>query len=121
MSIRYQAFAITGAANSTVYDSGIESTQAEPKTIRAVWLHVSGWAGNRAELWRDQSREAQLYDYLVPTEESTGGANTQKVTNRVARFEFNLSLDIGETFKAALNCGATAKNLFGAYEYEVPE
>lgn len=119
--IRYQSFAVTGSANATVYDSGIESTEAEPKKVRALWLHVSGQVGNYIEGWREQERVFRMPDYLVVTDESAGSTDVQKVTNRAYRFELDEELPLGQRFQVAINCGATAKNLYGAYEYEIVE
>lgn len=121
MAIRYDSELITGSANAVVTGTGVTSTQQEPKRIRAVWLHVTGYAGNRVLCYHEREEVLDIYDYLLQTDASTGSTNAQYVTTRPVRFELDINLPVGETFKAAIQCGSTNKNLYVTYEYEVGE
>ncbi len=115
----YQYFSVTGSANTTTYDSGITSTKDEPKHIDSILIHVSGWVGNKIQVWVEREKVLEIPDYLVVTDESTGSTNTQKTTNRLIEFPLDIDLGIGKTLKVAIECGATAKNITGAYKYHI--
>lgn len=121
MSRRYQAFTITGVANVETFDGGLESTQAEPKRLIALLVHLSGYAANFVQLWREKEKLAEVYDYHFVTEADLGAANFPYVTNRLTRLDLEIDIPIGQRLKAALKCGATTKNLFGCYVYEVAD
>ncbi len=115
----YQSFKITAAANSEVADGGLESTGAEPKKIVGILLHVTGQAGNIVKGYIEREKIVDLYDYHLSTDENTGGVNMQKTTNRLQFIEINVELPVGRTFNAAIACGATAKDVYGSYVYEL--
>jgi hypothetical protein len=115
----YQSASVTGVISSTVLDTGIESTQAETKHVSAVWVYVTGHIGNFVEVWLEQERLAKIPDYFFITEETTGAANVQKATNRLTKITLDVQLPVGQKLQVAMNCGATAKNLSGCYEYEI--
>jgi len=121
MARRYESFTITGVANTTTFDSGITSTKEEPKKLLGLLIHLSGWAANIIELWLERERLMKVYDYNFPTDEGTGGANTQKCVNREAFIELQKDIPEGQTLKAAINCGATNKNVHGSYVYDLKE
>lgn len=116
---RYQTFSVTGVANKTVDDTGLESTQAEPKTIKAIHITTSGQAGNWVEVWLEQERLASVIDYLVHTYASAGSTNVQMATNYLTKLELDHSLPVGQRLKVSIKCGATLKVLHGMYEYEL--
>jgi len=116
---RYKGFTITGAANARVEDVGIESTEAEPKRVVAIWFHVSGYQGNVAEAWVEREQYINIHDYFLDTEANTGTTNTLYSTAKQVRFPVNIELPLGQRFRAALTCGPTATNLRGIYEYEI--
>jgi hypothetical protein len=60
----------------------------------------------------------EIYDYVLDTTESTGSTNTQKSTTKINEIPIDLVIDVGKRFKIAINCGGTAKNIYGAYKYE---
>ena len=115
----YQAITITGAANDEKYDTGITSTEKEKRTVTAILLNVTKHVGNLINVRVEREKIAEIYDYIVDTSESTGGANTQKAVAKIARIELGHALDTDRTMKVSIKCGATAANVFGAYEYEI--
>jgi hypothetical protein len=119
MAKRYQKLTATGSANTTVLDTGIESTQAEEKRVTAVLIYVTGHIANDVEIWIEQERIARIPDYFFITEEATASTNVQKANNRMYRIELDHVLPVGQRMQAGINCGATAKNISGAYEYEL--
>jgi hypothetical protein len=119
-ALYYQLFEVTGSANELVTDSdGLESTAEEPKTCEAVLLYVSAQAGNTVELWIKRERVAEIIDYHVDTDESSGSTNTQKSITKQIRFEVGHGIPVGENLKAGIRCGSTAANLKGSYIYTI--
>lgn len=121
MSLRYQAFTISGGANVSTYDTGIESNQAEPKKLIALLVHLSGYAANFVQLWKENQKIADVYDYHFVTEANDGDTSTPYATNRLTKIDLEIDIPLGERVKACLKCGATTKNLFGCYVYQVPD
>jgi hypothetical protein len=117
----YKHFAVTGVVNTTTFDAGIESTEAEKKTIKAILISVSAYQGNFLESWLEREKIVDLPDYVLNTHEAAGAANAYKSTVKMLRIPVELALDIGKKFMVAINCGATASDIFGAYEYEIAE
>lgn len=115
----YKEFAITGVANEESADVGIQSTEAEKKKIVGMILHVTGQIGNIIKAYIEREKIVGLYDYHLSTDESTGSANVQKDNHRMQFIAIDHDLEVGRTFNMAISCGATAKNLFGSYVYEL--
>ena len=105
----YASETITGVANSTVYGSGLTSTEAERKRITRVWIVTSARAGNYAELWIEKERIANVHDDVLSL-----NTDTPKFV-----LDVDIELEIGKTLKPAIRCGGTATNITVVYEYEV--
>jgi len=112
-------FSVTGLPNDTVYDDGIESTDAEPKHIIAIEVNVSGYADNQVEIWVEREKKQEVPDYLLDTWASTGSTNTQYSTSKMNKLDVDFDLPIGERMKVAIKCGGTAKDLRGCYVYNL--
>ncbi len=121
MSKRYQAFTISGVANKQTFDAGIESNQAETKKLIALLVHVSGYAANFIQLYKGSEKIADVYDYHFDTLADLGAANFPQSTGKLQRIDLEIDLPLGQRIKACLECGATIKNLFGCYIYEVTD
>jgi len=119
MAYKYESFTVTGSANSTVYDIGITSTEEEPKHIESILVNVSGYAGNFIEGWVETERVLEIPDYIVDTDADTGSAVLPYSTYKLIEIPLDMDLPVGQTFKVAIRCGGTAKNLRGAYKYTV--
>lgn len=118
---QFQKFRVTGIANSTVYDSGLKSTEAEPKRLVAVHLTMSAYAAtddNDVQLWHEQVMVSDFPEKDFRTELAAATAATNVAGKRM---EIPVDLDIpaGEIAKIAIKCGATLTSIRGAYEYEV--
>jgi len=118
MAIYAQSFAVTGVANVSTKDTGIESTETEKRRVTKLQVRVSGAVGNKIQLWLDREKLAEWYDYFFLTEASTGSTNIQVCTNRILEMETNVEVPLGQKLQVAIECGATAKNLSGSYIYE---
>lgn len=121
MSLRYKAFTITGVANKQTFDVGIESTQAESKKLIALLVHLSGYAANFVQLYKENEKIADVYDYHFDTLADLGAANFPYSTAKLQRIDLEIDIPIGERVKACLQCAGTIKNLFGCYVYEVAD
>lgn len=117
----HQGFRVTGAVNKTMFDEGIESTEKEPKTILSVLIQVSAYADNDVEGWIEKSLIFNIPDKLIDTTAHTGSTYMQHSANRINEIPVGVELPIGERFRVAIKCGATATNIVGAYVYEVRE
>jgi hypothetical protein len=109
--ILYQKFRVTGVAYSTVFDSGLESTQKVPKTLLSILLTVEDCVGNSVEGWIEKSKIMDLPDEVLDAKDALYAKATE--------IPINVILAVGEIFKVAVVCGATTKNIYGAYAYEV--
>lgn len=116
--IWHQGFRITGVINSTTYDSGLESTEKEPKTLLSIMVQVSDYASDDIEGWIEKTKILSVPDKLIDTDVASG-TTQYRSGMRINEIPVNAELAIGERFKLAVKCGATAINIVGAYVYEV--
>lgn len=119
MAKKYEPFKITGLVNDTAWDPGISSTKAELVHLLGVIVNVTGHAGNRIKGDLERKTYFELYDYHLDTDEDTGAANTPRSTNKLNFIEVDEDIPLGATFAVAITCGATNKDLYGAYVYTV--
>jgi len=56
---------------------------------------------------------------LIDVEADTYNTNLAKPGARINEIEVGLDIPAGETFKVAIKCGATPKNVHGYYAYEL--
>ena len=115
----YEAFAITGVVNDTAWHKGLKGTEAEPKKLIALILFVTGQIGNIIQLDVERKTRLTLYDYHIDTDEQNADANTPKSATKRSWFDIDIDLPAGKTAMVGIACGATAKNVFGAYVYEM--
>lgn len=118
MAKKYLPFKVTGVANAKAEDKGITSDKAEVVKVLAILLYVTGHAGNQVRWDLARKTIGEIYDYHLDTDEDTGAANTPRSTHKINRIEVDEDIPMGQTFAVAITCGATAKDLYGAYEYE---
>ena len=118
MSVRTQALTAAGSANATVLDGGIASTEDEKIRLLGVHVSVDQLAGNTIEGWIGQTRHVEIYDYNVRTH-AASGTNQYPDTRAANYLPINRDLEVGKSFKLGIKCGATATDVFGAYEFEV--
>ncbi len=116
--IWHQGFRITGGINQTIYDTGVESTEKEPKTLLSIMLQVSDYQSNDIEGWIEKSKTFNIPDKLLDTD-IAAGTNQYRSGMRSNEIPVNVDLAIGERFKVAIKCGASATNVVGAYVYEI--
>jgi hypothetical protein len=114
-----QAFNITGVANKITPDGGITSTPTELKNIVSVSLLVNGYADNEIHGIHEKATPITIPDRLIDVETDAFTENEAKPGARINELEVGLDLPLGETFKIAIKCGATAKNVWGTYNYEL--
>jgi hypothetical protein len=120
MPITYhKRFTVTGVINTTTFDGGIQSTEAEPRNIKAINISVSAYQGNILEIWVEREKLQEHYDYVLNTHAAAGAADAYPSTNKMLRIPVDVELKIGDTMKVAITCGGTATNIFGSYEYEL--
>ena len=105
----YHSETINGVANSTVYGTGLTSTEAERKRITRIWAIPSARAGNYFELWIEKERIANVHDDLLPL-----ATDTFRIDLPV-----DIELEVGKSLKPAIRCGGTATNVTVIFEYEI--
>lgn len=117
----FQSFRITGAANGITYDAGLKSTAAEPKRLNAIHVQMDAHAGtddNDVQGYHERAKVFDIPEKLFPSEDVAD--NKSDVPEpRSKPVPVDLDIPVGETFKVAIKCAATAVNLRGAYEYEM--
>jgi len=114
-------FRVTGVANKIQYDEGLESTAAEKKRLLKVHFLVNGYADNDVQGYHERAKVYDIPDRLIDMEADAFTTNYAKPGARINEIEVGLEIPVGEKFKAAIRCGATAKDLHGYYEYELME
>jgi hypothetical protein len=113
-----QLFRVTGVANSIAYDDGLKSTEAEKKRLLSVRLVLNGLADNDIQGYYEREKIFDIPDRLIDTEADTYNTNYAKPGARINEIEVGFEIPVGQVFKVAIKCGASAKNLHGCYVYE---
>lgn len=114
-----QLFRITGVANQITYDAGLASTETEKKKLLYVGIQTTGYADNDIQGYHERAKVFDIPDTLVDVEVAAFNENESKPGPRITQVEVGLDIPVGETFKVAIKCGATAKDLKGFYAYEL--
>jgi hypothetical protein len=117
----FQLFRIQGVANVITYDAGLKSTEAEKKSLKNIYLQMDAQAAtddNNVLGYHERAKVFELPEKMIPTQLHT---DTALKSPFGAHLMIPVELDIpaGETFKAAIQCAATATILRGVYEYEI--
>lgn len=115
----HKGFRITGVINTTTFDTGLESSEKEPKTLLSILIQHSDIAGNDVEGWIEKTRIFNIPDSLIDTTDRESDALMNKSAQRINEIPVNVQLAAGERFIVGVKCGATASNLIGAYVYEI--
>lgn len=117
----FQMFRVTGVANKVTYDDGLKSTETEKKKLVAVHVNMNDWAAtddNEFQGWHERAKVFEIPHHMfnrVPKD----------VEPAVQRLELkdqvpvDLEIPVGEAFKVAISCAATAVDMRGVYEYEI--
>jgi hypothetical protein len=119
--ILHQAIKITGLPNDTAYDKGLTSTEKIPKRLISVMAQVTEYGDNYFEGWIEKLKVTEIPDSLLDTL-AFGGATLAPVSaQRINEIPAAVDLAVGQTYKAAMRCGATPFDFVGCYVYEVKE
>ena len=113
----YQSFTVTGVINVETLDGGLISPVDNPVHLEAVILNTSATEGNRIQGWIGTKKVLEIYDYCIDTQEDAGGTVAPLSSVKIGRLPVDMEIPAGKIFKIGVACGATANNLFGAYEY----
>lgn len=119
MARRYKKFEVTGVPNDLALDTGLTSTENHPKRLIGVMVNVVDQAGNTIEGWIETDKILEAPDYLFDCQTAAGAADAYASTVKTQFLEIDEVMEIGQIFKIGIRCGATNKNLFGAYVYEL--
>jgi hypothetical protein len=117
--ILHQEIRITGVPNQTVFDSGLEGTEKEPKRLISILAQVSDFDDNNLEGWIEKARIFNIPSRLIDNPDTTGAVNMQYSAQRINEIPVEVDLSPGEVFKVAIRCGADATDFIGAYVYEI--
>lgn len=117
--IFHQKFAVTGIANKTVLDAGIQSTEKVKKTLISVLIQVSAYEDNTIEGWIQQLKVTELPDTLIDTIEVQAATIDGKSANRINEIPVAAPLEIGQVYQIGINCGATPHDIVGSYVFEI--
>jgi len=113
-----QLFRVTGVANTIAYDDGLKSTEVEKKRLLTVRLLLNGQADNDIQGYYEREKIFDIPDRLLDVEADAFNTNLAKPGARINDVEVGFDIPVGQAFKVAIKCGATAKNLHGCYVYE---
>lgn len=114
-----QKIKITGVSNKIIYDSGLTSTSAEKKRLLSIDVLLNGQADNDLQGYHEKAMVFEIPDRLMDVENDTWTTNLAKPGARINNIEVGLDIPVGETFKLAMKCGATVKDAYGTYNYEL--
>ena len=117
----FQPFRITGVANSITYDTGLKSTESEPKKLITIHAQMAAYAGtddNDLQGWHERAKVFEMPEKLIPSELATA-TESKPAEPRDRTIPVDIDIPIGETFKVALKCSATMTSVRGVYEYEI--
>ena len=115
---RYEAFTITGEVNDTAWDDGLVGTEGVPKKLLGLILFVTGQTGNIIKLDRERKTLLTLYDYHIDTDEQNTDTNTPKSATKINYIDIEVDVPVGIKAQVGIACGASAKDVYGAYVYE---
>jgi hypothetical protein len=116
--VYHQYFHVAGQPAAITYDSGLTSTEAEKKRLIAVNLVSSAApADNAIQGYWERQKVFDIPDRLIDYED--GSTDAAKPGARLNRIEVAMDIPVGETFRVAILCGATATDIYGTYEYEI--
>ncbi len=117
----FQMFRITGVANKVTFDEGLKSTETEKKKLLALHVNMDAWAAtddNEIQGWHERAKVFEFPHHMfncVPK----GTAITLQRLELKTIVPVDLEVPVGEAFKIALSCAATAVDMRGVYEYEI--
>ena len=114
-----QYFKLPGAINDIKYDSGLTSTATEKKRLLSLSLLLNGQADNQLQGYHEKAKVFDIPDRLIDVEIDAFTTNVAKPGARINEVEVGLDIPVGEVFKVAIKCGATAKDVYGCYNYEL--
>lgn len=115
-----QPFHVTGVSNSIAYDPvPLQSTAAEKKRLVTVSLVVDEVADNEVRGYHERAMIFGIPDRLIDVESATGNINLAKPGARINEIPVDLPIPVGEAFKMAIQCAATATDVWGTYNYEI--
>jgi len=115
---RYEAFEITGVANKTAWAPALAGTEGVPKKLLGLLLFVTGQVGNIIQLDRERKTLLSLYDYHIDTDEQNANTNTVKSAAKMSWIDCEADVGVGTKVTVGIACGATNKDVYGAYVYE---
>jgi hypothetical protein len=126
-TLYYQAFSITGVANTETLDTtgispngaGLTSTQETVKTLKSILVSFSGRAGNFLVIAIGQRTPVIIPDYVLGTYAASGTDQYPHIAGPLTEVPVNIDIQVGETLYVGIRCGATNKNIIGSYVYTV--
>jgi len=120
--VRYfQLFRITGVANTITYDDGLKSSETEKKRLIAVHAQMDAYAAtddNELQGWHERAKVFDFPEKLIPSE-AVAATSSNTSEPRSKAIPVDIDIPVGEAFKTAIKCAATATDVRGVYEYEM--
>jgi hypothetical protein len=117
----FQMFRVTGVANKVTFDDGLKSTETEKKKLIAIHLQMDSWAAtddNEVQGWHERAKIFEFPHQMFNNIPHATATILQRLELR-SEIPVDLEVPIGEAFKIAISCAATAVDMRGVYEYEI--
>lgn len=117
----FQMFRVTGVANKVTYDDGLKSTETEKKKLIAIHLQMDSWAAtddNEVQGWHERAKVFEFPHQMFNNIPHATATILQRLELR-SKIPVDLEVPVGEAFKIAISCAATAVDMRGVYEYEI--
>ncbi len=117
----FQMFRVIGVTSKVTFDEGLKSTETEKKRLIAVHVNMDGWAAtddNEVEGWHERAKIFEFPHHMFNMIPKATGPTLQRL-ELMTIVPVDLEIPIGEAFKVALSCAASAVDMRGVYEYEI--
>jgi len=117
----FQLFRVTGVANKITYDEGLKSTETEKKSLLAIHVNVDNWVATddiEIQGWHERSKVFEFPHHMFNCVPTAVDPALQRLELK-SIIPVDLEVPVGESFKIALCCAASAAGIRGVYEYEI--
>ena len=117
----FQLFRVAGVANKITYDEGLKSTETEKKKLVAIHLNMNSWSAtddNELQGWHERAKIFEFPEMMFNRVVKDTTPADQRL-ELMSKIPVDLEVPVGETFKIAISCAATASDMRGVYEYEI--
>lgn len=118
--IYLQSFDVEAAAGATEFDSGLNSTSENPKTVLSVLIQVKELPteDSMLQIWYEQEKISEIPLFLLDSPEASGVTEPFSF-NRLNEIEVGMEIPVGASIKVACKAVTSTQTIRGSYRYEI--